>query len=123
MLKKYILSLVCFLFIFRLNASLPFTNPSTALAVIQTKDFKGVSAGTAAIAAGVTLGYVIGSQGARIFDRRMRPDLAGAIGATMVGAVSACTVAPYMAYKKGNVEGLVAYCATLVLVMSVNHGS
>lgn len=97
------------------SCSLP-TATYIAKRIANSQALPGLLHGAAAIAASSLVGYAGGSLAPKKIVE-VSPRLAGAFGATYAGAISACTIAPYMAYRKGKLSGLLAYGASLAFIV------
>ena len=86
-----------------------------AQAIINTSACKGIFYGASAIATASAAGGLLGFSAPKSIVG-VESSLAGAVAAACAGALSACTLAPYAAYKGGKVYGLLAYGASMALL-------
>ena len=84
--------------------------------IANSQALYGLLHGAVGVAASCAIGYASGGLAPKSVVQ-VSPHLAGVFGATYAGAISACTIAPCMAYKKGKLPGLLAYGVSLACIV------
>ncbi len=100
-----------------------YTNPcsyplakSIAQTVVQSPAVRGTLHAIATISGSAAAGYVIGSCLPQKVTQ-LPPSLTKVFIAAYLSAISAGTIAPYVAYKKGSISGLCAYGMVIAGIM------
>lgn len=123
MFTKPIPTLVCLAIVFThmcIQGSAIPNIQDIARAIGSSCALRGLAYGVATIAPSSAVGYTLGALAPR--KTVMIPsNLAAVCGAVYAGTFSACTIAPYIAYKKGKLPGLIAYSTSLALIVCSDY--